>query len=440
MNPFPLVLAMLRRHAVVSVAFIVLIALAVGLGAAITAQERALRKGSARAADRFDLIVAAPGSQTDLLLKVVFLRPGSVELLEGEPLKRLMQESRAEFVAPIGFGNSYRGDPVVGTIAALVDHLAGGRLEGRVFAKENEAVIGAASPLSIGEVFHAAHGEAEGAGADHADEHPQDLVVVGRLPPTGSPWDRAVLLPIEHVWVVHGLGDGHGAAPNPDGLYSGGPVHRVGQPGDQTGATPAVLAGEAADPVRPIGPPFDLDSLPGIPAAVVKPESVAAAYGLRGAWRTSETMAFFPAEVLVELYALLGDVRTIMSALAIATQALLIVAILAGLLILMRLYRHRFAVLRALGASRGYIFAIAWTFSFVLIALGGLLGLGVAAALTGVVSDIFEKASGIALDASIGWGEVALAGAIALLGAFLAIIPAALLYRQPVVSALRDAA
>jgi putative ABC transport system permease protein len=151
MNPLPLVHAMLRRDATTSGVFILLIALAVGIAAAITAQERALRTGSARAADRFDLIVAAPGSQTDLLLKVVFLRPGSVELLTGEPLRKLMAESRAEFVAPIGFGDSHEGDPVVGTIAALVDHLAGGRLEGRGFAARHEVVVGAASPLAIGD-------------------------------------------------------------------------------------------------------------------------------------------------------------------------------------------------------------------------------------------------------------------------------------------------
>ena len=146
MNPLPVALAMLWRNATICGAFVVLIALAVGIGAAITAQERALRQGSARAADRFDLVVAAPGSTTDLLLKVVYLQPGSVELLQGEPLRRLMSESRAEFVAPIGFGDSVAGDPVVGTIPALVEHLAAGRLEGRMFAHVDEAVVGAASP------------------------------------------------------------------------------------------------------------------------------------------------------------------------------------------------------------------------------------------------------------------------------------------------------
>ena len=135
-----------------------------------------------------------------------------------------------------------------------------------------------------------------------------------------------------------------------------------------------------------IGPPFDLATMPGIPAAVVKPRTLVEAYGLRNTWRTTETTAFFPAEVLVQLYELLGDVRVVMSALAVATELLLVAAILAGILILMRLYRQRFAVLRALGASRGYIFAVVWTFSFVLIAAGSLLGLAIAAGLTGIVS------------------------------------------------------
>ena len=225
MNPLPVALAMLRRNATICGAFVVLIALAVGIGAAITAQERALRQGSARAADRFDLVVAAPGSTTDLLLKVVYLQPGSVELLQGEPLRRLMSESRAEFVAPIGFGDSVAGDPVVGTIPALVEHLAAGRLEGRMFEHVDEAVVGAASPLAIGDTFQATHGH--GAEAEGGDYHPQELNVVGRLPPTGSPWDRAILMPIEHVWQVHGLADGHGGAAAERARGGGGARGRI---------------------------------------------------------------------------------------------------------------------------------------------------------------------------------------------------------------------
>jgi len=401
-NPFPLVIAMVRRHPVICTAFVLLIALAVGIGAAITAQERALRSGSARASDRFDLIVAAPGSQTDLLLRVVFLQPGTAELLVGEPLQRVMNEDRADFVAPIGFGDNYLGDPVVGTIAPFITHLSGGAMaDGRVFAAINEAVVGSASKLAIGDSFHVGHGIP---GEEDETEHGQELTVVGRMAPTGTPWDRAVLTPIEFTWLVHGLGTGHGDA----------------------------------DPV-PIGPPFDLETMPGIPAAVVKPVTLAGAYGLRSEYRTIDTMAFFPAEVLVTLYELLGDVRIVMSGLAIATEVLLVAAILAGILMLMRLYRQRFAVLRALGASRFYVFAVAWTFSFGLIAAGSLLGLGVAAVMVGIVSGIFSDVSGIAMSTGIGGQEILLALILTAIGAVLSLLPAALLYRRPVVEALRGA-
>ncbi len=137
--------------------------------------------------------------------------------------------------------------------------------------------------------------------------------------------------------------------------------------------------------------------------------------------------------MLVELYELLGDIRSVMSALAVATEVLLVASVLAGILILMRLYRHRFAVLRALGASRHYVFAVAWCFSFVLILSGSLLGLAVAFGLTGVASKVLEAQSGLELAASIGLPEVGLALLVSLVGAVLALAPAALIYRDPVV-------
>jgi len=62
-NPFPVVSADFRKSLPGILAVIVLIAFAVALGVAVSTQERALRKGSASAADPFDLIVGAPGSQ-----------------------------------------------------------------------------------------------------------------------------------------------------------------------------------------------------------------------------------------------------------------------------------------------------------------------------------------------------------------------------------------
>ena len=72
-RPWPVIAAMLRRAAGTAILFTALIAVALALGLILTAQERGLRQASARAADPFDVIVAAPGSETTAMLASVFL-------------------------------------------------------------------------------------------------------------------------------------------------------------------------------------------------------------------------------------------------------------------------------------------------------------------------------------------------------------------------------
>ena len=62
MNPFLVVRATIARHRGTYLLFILLVAVATAIGVGITTQEAALRIGSARAADKFDLMVAGtPG-------------------------------------------------------------------------------------------------------------------------------------------------------------------------------------------------------------------------------------------------------------------------------------------------------------------------------------------------------------------------------------------
>jgi len=415
MNPLPIVWASLRRNGFTSVLFVVVVALAVAFGIAISAQERALRSGSARAADKFDLIVAAPGSLNDVLLSTVYLNPSAAELLDPAVSASLLAEPAAEFVAPIGFGDSIDGAPLVGTIAPFVEHLAGGLGEGRMFAQINEAVVGALALAEVGDELEVHHGtEAGGLDADaaadalEAEDHDHDhegdhhgITVVGRMLPTGTPWDRAIVVPIEYDWVAHGLGTGH-------------------------------MDGDTR-----IGPPFEARPLPGIPAMVVKPRDVAAAYGLRGQYRAEQSTAFFPAEVLVDLYAVLGDVTAIMSGLTLASQGLVMAAILAGIVAILDLQRQRFAVLRALGASPGFIFATVWAYVTALMVSGALIGLVLGWAAAALMSAAIAQSTGIAMQAAVGWRELGLTGVVILLGVILATIPALLIYRRPVIDGLR---
>ena len=232
--PWPLIGGLLRRHAGVNAVFVALIATSVALGTAVLSQERALREGTARAAAPFPLIVAAPGSEVTAMLAAVYLQPADMALIDGPTYEAIASAEGVALAAPIAFGDSHAGAPVVGTTAAFVEHL-GGIEEGRPFAARHEAVAGAGAPAGLGATFEPAHGQVEpeeGAHGGFAYE------VVGVMPPTGSPWDRALLVPVESVWEIHGLSDGHGL---PDG-----------EPG-----------------AEPIGPPFDPAFFPGTPAALV---------------------------------------------------------------------------------------------------------------------------------------------------------------------------
>lgn len=409
MNPWPMVLADLRALRWTAPAIVLLVALAIATGIAIGAQERALRQGSARAADDFDLIIGAPGSQTQLLMSAVYLQPEALPLIEGHLLKVLAQDERVASFAPIAFGDISHGYPIIGTTAAFAGRW--GRIspsEGRIFAAEGEAVVGADVRYRLGDRIAPSHGTGGGhrpgeEGEDEATHRHEGhgYEVVGRLPKLGSPWDRAILVPVESVWEVHGLANGH------------------------------------AEEGR-IGPPFDADKVPGVPAIAVKPKSVAGAYALRAQYRQGGTMAFFPAEVLVSLYGALGDMRDILVVASASNAALILASVVLLLIAVNGLRRRRYATLRALGAPRSYVLLVTWIGTIVLIFAGCVAGLLLGVVGTHAISGIVSARTGLSLSPALGAGELAQAALLCLLGSLLALLPAVISYRSPIVTALRE--
>lgn len=409
-NPLPVVRADLRRNRLLAAVTVLLVALAVAVGVAVISQERALRQGSARAADDFDLIVGAPGSPTQLVLSTVYLQLQALPLLDGAVLARAAAAPGVAYAAPIAFGDHWQGHPVVGTVAAFASR--GGTLapaEGRLFQRRGEAVVGAAVPATLGAALRPAHGlhdedgddEDEHTGHDPHHAHELSYTVVGRLPPRHNAWDQAILVPVEDVWALHGLPGGH------------------------------------ADGDDHLGPPWAAERLPGVPALAIKPASVAAAYTLRGQFRTPQSVALFPAEVLNELYVLLGNVRDLMALLALATQVLVVAAVLVVLLVGF-LARHRqFAVLRAIGAGRGYVFAVVWIEVAALILAGALAGAALGYAGSLGLSAWLAQRTGFALPATLGAAELRLVARLVVAGLLIALLPAAQAFRRPIAAGLR---
>ncbi|MBN9456024.1 MAG: FtsX-like permease family protein [Bosea sp.] len=432
MNPFPMVLADLRALRWTAPAIVLLVALAIATGVAIAAQERALRRGSAAAADDFDLIIGAPGSQTQLLMSTVYVQPDALPLVDGRLLNTLFKDERVAQVAPIAFGDVSRGYPIVGTTAAFAgrwDRIKPS--EGRLFAAEGEAVLGADVLYRMSDTITPSHGVAGRVAAPgqtdaEEDSHKHEghgYTVVGRLPRLGSPWDRAILVPIESVWEIHGLGNGHAS----EETKGDSPFWKQG---------PAAGSSPAGAEER-IGLPFDGKRVPGVPAIVVKPKSVAGAYQLRAQYRQGGTMAFFPAEVLVSLYGALGNIRDILVVASALNTVLILASVLLLLLAVAGLRRRRYAVLRALGAPRSYVMLVVWLGQVTLMTLGCLLGLGLGALATQAVSGLVAQRTGLLLSPAIGLEELLPALGLALIGSLFALVPAALAYRQQVVAGLR---
>lgn len=395
-----LIAAMLWRFRWANVTFVLLIAVSVGMGIALIAQERGLRQGTARAADKFDMLITAPGSEMTMMLAAVYLQPSDVPLLSGAIYTEIAEHPLVDIAAPLAFGDSYGDAPIVGTTAAFAAYLSDGAIDGRMWRTSTEAIAGAATGLVPGDVFSPAHGVGDAA---EGDAHEDEMTVVGRMARTGTPWDRSILVPVEAVWEVHGLANGH--APGR---------------GDQ------------------IGPPFDAAYFPGTPAVIVKANALVGNYVLRSEFnRDAEAMAFFPGAVLAGLYRVMGDVRQAMSLMSMVTQVLVAASVLLGLVILCRLFARQMALLRALGAPGRFLVAVVWGYCASLLTLGTLLGVGVGIGAAAVLSRIVTHRTDILVRAGIGWDELHLAAGFASVALTLALLPAVAVLRQPTVANLR---
>ncbi|MEB2845055.1 FtsX-like permease family protein [Rhizobiales bacterium RZME27] len=466
------ILADLRRLWLGGAVVILLVALATALGVAVTLQERSLRLGSARAADKFDLVVGAPGSETQLILSSIFLQAAPLPLVEGSVLTKLAADPRVSWAAPVGFGDSFAGYPIIGTTTSLISGTTTGFSEGKMFALEGEAVLGAAVDLSIGAEIKPMHGTAETGGHTHAGPA---YKVVGKLQPTGTPWDRAILVPIQAVWHVHGLGadhghheehegehhdaDGHDHSAEGEAHHDDADVHAEGASGhpdtaahaqeaQQQGQKYAFALGAASskhveedhhgsiDADTPIVETFGA-STPGLPAILVKPKTIADAYRLRQEYRSGSTLGVFPGEVLTGLYATLGDAKMVLSAVAAGSQGLVAAALVLVTVIHVGQRRRQIGALRAFGAPRSSVFLIVWLELFLLVALGVGIGFLVGLGAAHVGAQMFTAKSGVILPVGFTREDGRLALILLGFAGVLAAVPALLAYRQSPAQALR---
>ena len=185
-----------------------IVAFSVGLAVALFVLIEGLKLGLIRAVEPFDLIVGAKGSSYQLVLNTVFLQDVPIGNITWDDYVELSNDVRVDFAVPLGFGDSYRGYPVIGTTADILNISVRASnppwmriKEGRWFENGAEAVLGsrvaAESGLRVGDLFRASHGIVA------MDEHDKDFHVVGTLQTTRGPYDRAIFIPLSTLWDEH---------------------------------------------------------------------------------------------------------------------------------------------------------------------------------------------------------------------------------------------
>lgn len=120
MNPLMLIKGELRRSFGGILALALVLALSLSLGVGVSMTERAVRQGTARAGDAFDLLVGAQGSSVQLMLGAVYLRPQSLPLVPGGAVTEILTQEGVVWAAPLAFGDRWNASPLVGTTTDMV--------------------------------------------------------------------------------------------------------------------------------------------------------------------------------------------------------------------------------------------------------------------------------------------------------------------------------
>lgn len=469
MNPLALSLAYLKDRALGSLVNVVLLALGVATLVILLVFSRQLEERFTRDAQGIDLVVGAKGSPLQLILSSIYhvdVPTGNIPVETAELLRR---DRTIASVIPLALGDNFRGFRIVGTEPALADHYGARLAEGRMFAAEGEAVVGAEvarrTGMRLGQKFTGSHGLSADDPAAHEHDHAV-MTAVGILAPTGTVADRLILTPVETVWHAHGIPHKHEAAGH-DHDHAGDKAGAHGHDHAGAGGATAKPAGHdhdhahdhQHDTATPTGGPAAATPAAAGPAAApvigargeLKPEHTALLVRYASPLAAVRLPSFINQQTNLQAAAPAVEITRLLSLLGVGLDALRAFGLLlmgtAALSIFVALYNALsaregdMALLRVMGARPGAIFAQVLTEGLLLAAAGAALGLMLAHGVLALATGAFPQLADLGLDPwridPRAWWVAA--GALGL-GALAAALPALKVFRQDIATTLARAA
>lgn len=379
---------------------VLIVAATIAMLTLVTLLSTGTHNGLVRATEPFDLIVGAKGSPNQLVLNTVFLQDAPIGNVSHEIYEELSASPLVASAIPLAFGDNYKGYAIVGSGDGIFQHqLKVGQEEwlqlaaGRPFTLPFEAVVGAKTAqklgLKLGDEIKSAHGFIPG-----GEVHDHAYHVVGILQAVNGPYDQAILVPIESIWLAH---EKH-------------------EPKSVTEVS--VDSHEHEHEVT---------------AIMVKPKGYGEAMRLYQQFQGKPgAQIVFPSQVIVQLFAILGQGEQMLRVVTyiIIGMGLMIMALSVYWSALSRV--HDRAILRALGASARDIFTVILTESALLTILGVIVGILSGHGIYSLLVRAMESKTAIVLTSALTLDEVYIIIGGTLFGMLAGIIPAVLTYRTEV--------
>ncbi len=150
-----------------------------------------------------DMVVGAKGSPLQLVLSSVLHLDNPTGNIPYHEFQKMAKNPMIKHVAPISYGDNYKGYRIVGTTAQFASFYNAKIDKGNATPKSMEAVLGfqvaKKLQLNIGDTFSSSHGLTE----NTFDVHEEKFTVVGVFKPTQNVIDRLIVTHLESVWDVH---------------------------------------------------------------------------------------------------------------------------------------------------------------------------------------------------------------------------------------------
>jgi putative ABC transport system permease protein len=400
-----LVVAYLRDRPLTAAFNMALLAISVAMLVLLLQFARQAEDSFLKNAGGVDLVVGSKGSPLQLVLSAVYHLDEPTGNIPSEALATLRGNPAVATAIPLALGDNFHGFRIVGTEPEFLSLYEARLAEGRIFGRSSEVVIGAdvarSTGVRIGQKFVGSHGLGDEGGAhDHAP-----FVVAGILAPTGNVADRLILTPLESVWDAHGI------------EHSG----EIGHAGEEHEAHDYEAHAESGTE----------QAAPEITAVLVTYRNPAAAVRLPPMInRQTNMQAASPAREGARLFGLFGaaiDAIGVFGWLLATTGGL---AIFAALYNAVRARQGDLALLRVMGASRGYVFSIVVVEGVVVALIGALCGIAIAHLLLWGAAEFYPAVAEAGFSARRFYPEeLAVLAGVVTIGFAAALLPAITVYR-----------